>query len=84
VRNRNEDAAVTQNEQGTKHCGPVVSGLLVMVGRSRSRQVTSILPVETSPYFLSLDNNVEGSFPKSIILKGTTVKQIVPWALDYK
>jgi len=30
VRNGNEDAAVAQNEQGTKHCGPVASGLLVM------------------------------------------------------
>src|SRR6267142_3527169 len=37
VRNGNEDAAVTQNEQGTKHCRPVVSGLLVVVGCSRSR-----------------------------------------------
>src|SRR6266850_7952397 len=35
VRNGNEDAAVAQNEQGTKHCGPVASGLLVMVGRSQ-------------------------------------------------
>jgi len=36
VRNRNEDAAVAQNKQGTEHCGPVALGLLVVVGRSQS------------------------------------------------
>src|SRR6267142_4975280 len=36
VRNGNEDAVVAQNEQGTEHCRPVASGLLVAVGRSWS------------------------------------------------
>jgi len=35
VRNGNEDAVVAQNEQGTKHCGPVASDLSVMVGCSQ-------------------------------------------------
>ena len=37
ARNGNEDVAVAQNEQGTEHCGPVASGLLVVVSCSQSR-----------------------------------------------
>jgi hypothetical protein len=35
-------------------------------------------------FTIPLENSVEGPFTKSIALKGTIVKQIVPWALDHK